>query len=70
MNSILLTNIYTNIPYKRFVVYIDGSKINLTSSTTLAMMNQALRRSWSLANSNLFTPNDVLIPAINSVPSK
>ncbi|CAF4198402.1 unnamed protein product, partial [Adineta steineri] len=66
-NSILLSNLYTNIPYKRFSIYIDGNAINLTSSTTLAMLNQALRTSWSMANSNLFSATDVLIPSINSL---
>ncbi|CAF0762583.1 unnamed protein product [Rotaria sp. Silwood1] len=67
LNSILLSNIYTDIPYKKFSIYIDGNKMNLTSSTTLSMINQALRISWSLANGNLFSPNDVFIPSINSV---
>ncbi|CAF0877176.1 unnamed protein product [Rotaria sp. Silwood1] len=67
LNSILLSNIYTDIPYKKFSIYIDGNKMNLTSSTTLSMINQALRISWSLANGNLFSANDVFIPSINSV---
>ncbi|CAF3582391.1 unnamed protein product [Rotaria sordida] len=66
LNSILLSNIYTGIPYKKFSIYVDGNKINLTSPTTLSMINQALRTSWSLANSNLFSANDVSIPSINS----
>ncbi|UJR35334.1 hypothetical protein I4U23_028095, partial [Adineta vaga] len=66
INSIILSNLYTNIPYKRFSLYIDGSKINLTSSTTLSMLNQALRNSWALANSYLFSANDILIPSISS----
>jgi hypothetical protein len=70
INSISLPDIYTNIPYKSFAVYIDGTKLNLTSSTTLAMINHALRISWSLANSNLFSANDVLIPSINPVLSE
>ncbi len=70
LNSIPLSDIYTDIPYKRFSIYIDGSKINLTSSTTLSLINQALRTSWALANTNLFSANDVLIPSINSVLSE
>jgi hypothetical protein len=64
-NSILLSNIYTNVPYKRYRIYVDGSQINISSPMTLAMINQALRTSWSLANSNLFTPDDLSIPSIN-----
>jgi len=70
LNTISLSDIYTNIPYKRFTIYIDGTRINLTSSTTLSMINQALRTSWTLANSNLFSANDLSIPSINSVLSK
>lgn len=70
LNSILLSNIYTNIPYKRFSIYIDGSQINLTSSTILSMINQALRTSWTLANNNLFSADDLSIPSINSVLSE
>ncbi len=70
LNTILLSDIYTNIPYKRFSIYIDGTRINLTSSTTLSMINQALRISWALANSNLFSANDLSIPSINSVLSE
>ncbi|CAF2104402.1 unnamed protein product [Rotaria magnacalcarata] len=66
LSSILLSNIYTDIPYKKFSIYIDGTKLNLTSSTTLSMVNQALRTSWSLANGNIFPANDVLIPSIIS----
>ncbi|CAF1204774.1 unnamed protein product [Adineta ricciae] len=66
MNLFSLSNLYTNIPYKQFSIYIDGNKVNLTSSTTLAMINQALRTSWSLANSYLFSSNDVSIPSITS----
>ena len=33
----------------------------------LSMINQALRTSWALANNNLFSPNDLSIPSINSV---
>jgi hypothetical protein len=69
-NSISLPNIYTNIPYKRFSIYVDGSKINLTSPTTLSMVNQALRTSWSLANGNLFPATAVSIPSINSMLSE
>ena len=66
MNLFSLSNLYTNIPYKQFSIYIDGNKVNLTSPTTLAMINQALRTSWSLANSYLFPSNDVSIPSITS----
>jgi hypothetical protein len=69
-NSILLSDIYTDVPYKKFMIYIDGTNINLTSPSTLSMINQALRTSWALANSNLFSPNDVLIPSINPVLSE
>ena len=66
-SSILLPNIYTNIPYKSFSIYLHGHQLNLKSPTILSMINQALRISWSLANSNLFSPDDVSIPSINPV---
>jgi hypothetical protein len=34
------------------------------------MINQALRTSWTLANSNLFSANDLSIPSINPVLSE
>ncbi len=52
------------------MIYIDGTNINLTSPSILAMINQALRTSWTLMNSNLFSPNDLLIPSINPVASE
>lgn len=70
LNSILLPNIYTDIPYKRFGIYLDGSRVNLTSPAVLAQINQALRTSWTLANNNLFSPTDLLIPSINPVPAE
>lgn len=69
-NSILLSNIYTNIPYKKFSIYIDSNQINLTSSVILSMINQALRTSWTLANNNLFLANDLSIPSINPILSE
>jgi hypothetical protein len=69
-NTILLSDIYTDVPYKKFMIYIDGTNINLTSPSILAMINQALRTSWTLMNSNLFSPNDLLIPSINPVASE
>ena len=65
-NLIPLSNLYINIPYKRYQVYIDGSQINSSSPTTLTMINQALRVSWALSNSYLFSPDDVIIPSIVS----
>ena len=65
LNSILVSNIYTGIPYKRYQIYIDGNRINVTSPATLSLINQAIRNSWSMANAYLFTPDDVLIPSIN-----
>ena len=63
-NTIPLSNIYTNIPYKHYQIYVDGNRINISSPMTLALINQALRNSWSSANSNLFSPDDLSVPSI------
>ncbi|CAF4231672.1 unnamed protein product, partial [Didymodactylos carnosus] len=57
---------YTGIPFKQYTIYIDGSRINLTSAITLQTMNQAIRTSWSIANGNLFTANDLIINNISN----
>ncbi|CAF4066459.1 unnamed protein product, partial [Rotaria sp. Silwood2] len=64
-NSIHLPSIYTDIPYKRSTIYVENEILN---STILSMINKALRLSWSKANSYLFSPNDVFISSINTVP--
>ncbi|CAF1196215.1 unnamed protein product, partial [Didymodactylos carnosus] len=65
-SRITLSTLYTGIPFKRYSIYIDGSRINLTSPITSQTMNQAIRTSWSKANGNLFTSNDLIINSINS----
>jgi hypothetical protein len=67
LNSIDLSNIYTNIPYKRYTIYFENIKLN---STILSIINQALRQSWTKGNSYLFSSNDLFIPTINTVLSE
>jgi len=63
-NSINLSNIYTNIPYKQYTIYLENMKLN---STILAIINQALRQSWAKENSYFFQPNDLFIPSIHHI---
>jgi hypothetical protein len=66
-NSIHLSNLYTNIPYKQYTIYLENTKYN---STILAVINQALRQSWAKGNSYFFQAKDLLIPSINPIPSE
>ncbi len=66
-NSINLSNIYTNIPYKHYTVYVENRKLN---STILAIINQALRQSWVKGNNYFFQSNDLFIPSINPILSE
>jgi len=66
-NSINLPNIYTNIPYKHYTIYLENTKLN---STILAIINHALRQSWAKGNSYFFKSNDLFIPSINPSLSK
>ncbi|CAF0904049.1 unnamed protein product, partial [Adineta ricciae] len=65
-SSIRLPNIYTDIPYKRYAVYVKSKPFN---STMLSIVSQALRRSWSTANSHLFSTNQLSVPAMNTILS-
>ncbi|CAF3961528.1 unnamed protein product, partial [Adineta steineri] len=62
-NSINLSNIYTNIPYKRYTIYLENKILN---STVLSIINKALKRSWLKANSYLFSINDLFITSMNT----
>lgn len=66
-NPIHLPNLYTNIPYKQYTIYLENTKYN---STILAIINQALRQSWAKGNSYFFQEKDLLIPSINPIPSE
>jgi len=66
-NPINLPNLYTNIPYKQYTIYLENTKYN---STILAVINQALRQSWAKGNSYFFEAKDLLIPSINPIPSE
>lgn len=61
ISSMDLSNIYSDIPYKRSSIYIEKMTLN---STVLSIINKALRLSWAKANSYLFSSNDVFISSI------
>ena len=66
-NSIDLPNLYSNIPYKQYTIYLENTKFN---STILSVINQALRQSWAKGNSYFFQAKDLSIPSINPIPSE
>ena len=66
-NPINLLNIYTDIPYKQYTIYLEHTNLN---STILAIINQALRQSWAKGNSYFFQAKDLFIPSINPIPAE
>jgi hypothetical protein len=66
-NTFCLANMYTNIPYKQYRIYLENKTSN---SSLLATINQAIRRSWCKTNDGLFFINDLFVPSIQTIPSE
>ena len=62
-----LPNLYMNIPYKQYTIYLENTKFN---STILSVVNQALRQSWAKGNSYFFQAKDLSIPSIHPISSE